>query len=131
MPSDAKRIKKIIHDGRDAIILKDLAQTMNYVSYHYKDQYGFSYLYIKQTLKSLFERNDAFEIEVSKIRVDVNDKRAEAQFLLKLKSGKGERERYLLGSVEVPESVVFTLEKERLKWKVIETYFPTREGIVF
>ena len=54
LPSDTKRIRKIIYDGRDAIVRKDLERVMAHVSYNYRDRYGFTYLSIKENLKSLF-----------------------------------------------------------------------------
>ncbi len=131
LPSDTKRIREIIYDGRDAIVRKDLERVMAHVSYNYRDRYGFTYLYIKENLKSLFQRTESFEIELDNLRVEVNDKKAEARFLIKVKALETAGEVFLLGSEDVYESVFMSLEKERLKWLVTETYFPTREGIAF
>ncbi len=131
MPSDAKRIKKLIKEGREAILRKDLKGTMEPLSYNYRDRYGFTYLYVKENMKSLFARTEAFEIDLQDIDVDVVDDRAEARFLVKVAALRGGRRDYILGTEEVHESVVFTLEKERMSWKVVETYLPTREGTAF
>ena len=131
MPSDTKRIKKLIKEGKDAIVSKDLEKTMGPVSYNYRDRYGFTYLYIKETLKSLFARTDVFDIDLKGIKVDVNDDRAEARFLVKVAGLHGDKKVYILGTEDLHESVVFTLEKKRMRWKVVETYFPTREGTAF
>ncbi len=132
-PSDAKRIRKLVRQGGDAVARKDLQAVMALVSYNYRDRYGFSYLYLKESLKRLFENYDSFEIDLKRLRVDVDSEAgtAEAKFLLKAAGIRdGDRE-YILGTEEVYESVFLTLKKERMKWMVIETYLPTREGLIF
>ncbi len=131
LPSDRKRIRNLIYEGREAAVRKDLDGVMSPVSYNYRDRYGFSYLYLKETFKSLFGRVDSFEIEISSLRIKVDEKKAEARFNLTVRTITDGRESYLLGSEGFPDSVVLTLEKERLKWKVVEAWVPTREGTGF
>ncbi len=133
MPSDAKRIRKIVEEGREAAIQKDLSGVMSPVSYNYKDRYGFSYLYLKETLKRIFKDYDSIEIDLKRLRVDVDSKdgKARAKFLLKAVGIKNNDREYILGSEEVYESVFLTLKKEHMKWRVVETYLPTREGLIF
>jgi len=133
MPSDAKRIRKLVRQGREAAIQKDLPGVMALVSYNYRDRYGFSYLYLKETLKRLFKNYDSFEIDLKRLRVDVDPGggKAEAKFLLKAAGVKNGNREYILGTEEVYESVFLTLKKEHMKWMVVETYLPTREGLIF
>ncbi len=133
MPSDAKRIRKLVGEGREAAIQKDLSGVMSLVSYNYRDRYGFSYLYLKETLKRIFKTYDSIEIDLKRLRVDVDSKdgKARAKFLLKAVGIKNGDREYILGSEEVYESVFLTLKKERMKWRVVETYLPTREGLIF
>ncbi|GMT46637.1 MAG: hypothetical protein IEMM0007_0203 [bacterium] len=133
MPSDAKRIRKLVWEGREAAIQKDLSGVMSPVSYNYRDRYGFSYLNLKETLKRLFKNYDSFEIDLKRLRVEVDSKdgKARAKFLLKAVGIKNGDREYILGSEEVYESVFLTLKKERMKWMVVETYLPTREGLIF
>jgi|Deesub1362B_J571_1020462.scaffolds.fasta_scaffold00036_112 hypothetical protein len=129
-PSDAKRIKKIIHHTREAALRKDLQETMKPVSFNYKDRYGFSYLYLKRYLKRLFQDVEHFEIEVSRIKVKVKDKEAEAHFLARVKALETGQSYYIIGDEDVAESVILRFQREHLKWKVIETYLPMREGLL-
>ncbi|RMG02569.1 MAG: hypothetical protein D6726_07305 [Nitrospirae bacterium] len=131
LPSDKKRIRNLIMEGREAALNKDIDGVMRHVSYNYRDRYGFSYLYLKETFRNLFKRVDAFEIEIDSLRIKVDDRKAEARFNLVVKTIKDGTEGYLMGGEGFPESVVFTLEKEKMKWQVVETYLPTREGIDF
>ncbi len=133
MPSDAKRIRKLVGEGREAAIQKDLSGVMSLVSYNYRDRYGFSYLYLKETLKRIFKDYDSIEIDLKRLRVDVDSKdgKARAKFLLKAVGIKNGNREYILGSEEVYETVFLTLKKERMKWRVVETYLPTREGLIF
>ncbi len=133
MPSDAKRIRKLVAEGREAAVQKDLSGVMNLVSYNYRDRYGFSYLYLKETLKRIFKDYDSIEIDLKRLRVDLDseDGKATAKFLLKAAGIKNNDREYILGTEEVYESVFLTLKKERLKWRVVETYLPTREGLIF
>ncbi|GBE36866.1 hypothetical protein BMS3Bbin07_01018 [bacterium BMS3Bbin07] len=133
MPSDAKRIRKLVGEGREAAIQKDLSRVMSLVSYNYRDRYGFSYLYLKETLKRIFKDYDSIEIDLKRLRVDLDseDGKAKAKFLLKAVGIKNNDREYILGTEEVYESVFLTLKKERMKWRVVETYLPTREGLIF
>ncbi|MEC4684890.1 MAG: hypothetical protein VST71_04050 [Nitrospirota bacterium] len=133
LPSDAKRIRKLVGEGREAAVQKDLSGVMSLVSYNYRDRYGFSYLYLKETLKRIFKDYDSIEIDLKRLRVDVDpeDGKATAKFLLKAVGIKNNDREYILGTEEVYESVFLTLKKERMKWRVVETYLPTREGLIF
>ncbi len=133
LPSDAKRIRALVMEGREAVLRKDLEGVMDLVSYNYRDRYGFSYLYLKENMKRLFKSYDSFEIELKRLRVDVDGEEgtAEARFLLKAVGTRGGNREYLLGTDEVYESVFLTLRKDRMKWRVVETYLPTREGTLF
>ncbi len=133
MPSDAKRIRKLVGEGREAAIQKDLSGVMGPVSYNYRDRYGFSYLYLKETLKRMFNGYDSIEIDLKRLRVEVDseDGKATAKFLLKAAGIKDGNREYILGTEEVYESVFLTLKKERMNWRVVETYLPTREGLIF
>ena len=46
-PSDEARIKKLFREGSQAIEKKDLDAAMSGVSFNYRDEYGFTYLYIR------------------------------------------------------------------------------------
>ncbi|NOY40104.1 MAG: hypothetical protein GXO95_07750 [Nitrospirae bacterium] len=133
MPSDAKRIRKLVSEGREAAVQKDLSGVMSLVSYNYRDRYGFSYLYLKETLKRIFKDYDSIEIDLKRLRVDLDseDGKATAKFLLKAVGIKNNNREYILGTEEVYDSVFLTLKKERMKWRVVETYLPTREGLIF
>ncbi|NOZ25021.1 MAG: hypothetical protein GXO94_02885 [Nitrospirae bacterium] len=133
IPSDAKRVRKVVRQGREAAIRKDLAGIMALVSYNYRDRYGFSYLYLKETIKRMFKNYDSFEVDLKRLRVDVDPEggSAEAKFLVKVSGVRNGGREYILGTEEVYESVFLTLKKERMKWMVVETYLPTREGLVF
>jgi hypothetical protein len=129
-PSDAKRIKRIIHNTKEAALRKDLQEVMKPVSFNYRDRYGFTYLYLKKYIEGLFQDVKHFEIEVSHIKVKVRDKKAEAHFLARIKAVETGHSYYIIGDEDVAESVILRLQKEHLKWKVIETYLPMREGLL-
>ncbi|MGB9715893.1 MAG: hypothetical protein ACPL1G_05760 [Thermodesulfovibrionales bacterium] len=55
LPSDEGRIKKLFKEGSEAIEKEDLDAVMSKVSFNYQDEYGMSYLYLKEAIKSIFQ----------------------------------------------------------------------------
>ena len=55
-PSDESRIKKLFKEGSHAIEREDLETVMSKVSFNYRDEYGFTYLYLKELMKTVFKQ---------------------------------------------------------------------------
>ena len=125
-PSDESRIKKLFKEGSQAIEKEDLETVMSKVSFNYRDDYGFSYLYLKELMKTLFKQMDDIKIEYENIEIDVHDKTATADMDVLVLAKMGNDTGYILGDLSEPAHLTFTLEKERTKWLVIKT-----EGLPF
>jgi hypothetical protein len=120
-PSDESRIKKIFKEGSQAIKEKDIAAVMSKVSFNYRDDYGFTYLYIKETLKTLFQRMESIKIEYENLKIGINDKTATAEMDVRVIATVGNDTGYIMGDMPHPVHLKFTLDKESTKLLVTKT----------
>ena len=125
-PSDQSRIKKLFREGSAAIEKEDIDAVMSKVSYNYRDEYGLTYLYIRETLKSVFQRLKDIKVEYENLKIVVHDKTAEADMDVRIVATIGNETGYIFGDMPHPVHLKFTLEKERIKWLVTKT-----EGLPF
>jgi hypothetical protein len=120
-PSDESRIKKLFKEGEEAVEKKDIDMAMSKISFNYRDEYGFTYLYIRETMKSLFHRMNDIRIEYENLEIKVNDKTATADMDVRIIATTGNDTGYVLGDMPHPAHLKFTLEKERTEWLVTKT----------
>ena len=73
-PSDESRIKKLFREGAKAVEKEDLDAAMSKVSYNYRDEYGLTYLYMKEMMKSAFERMKDFKVEYEDLKINIADR---------------------------------------------------------
>lgn len=125
-PSDESRIKNLFKEGSQAIEKEDLETVMSKVSFNYRDEYGFTYLYLKDLMKTLFKQMNDIKIEYENIVINVHDDTATADMDVLILATMGNNTGYILGDLSEPAHLTFTLEKERTKWLVIKT-----EGLPF
>jgi len=125
-PSDQSRIKKLFREGSAAIEKEDIDAVMSKVSYNYRDEYGLTYLYIRETLKSVFQRLKDIKVEYENLKIVVHDKTAEADMDVRIIATIGNETGYIFGDMPNPVHLRFTLEQERIKWLVTKT-----EGLPF
>jgi hypothetical protein len=120
-PSDESRIKKLFREGSKAIEKEDLNGVMSKVSYNYQDDYGLTYLYIKENMKRIFQQLNDIKIEYENLGIKVGDKVADADMDMRVVATIGNNTGYILGDLDKPVHLKFTLEKVRAKWLVIKT----------
>lgn len=125
-PSDESRIKKLFNEGSRAIEKEDLDAVMSKVSFNYSDEYGLTYLYLKESMKSVFQQMSDIKIEYENLNIKVNDKIAKADMDVRIIATIGNDTGYIFGDLPKPVHLKFTLEKERTKWLVAKT-----EGLPF
>ncbi len=94
---------------------------MSKVSYNYRDEYGLTYLYIKKSMKSLFQQMSDIRIEYENLEIQVKDKTATADMDVRIIATIGSETGYILGDLPKPVHIKFTLEKERANWLVTKT----------
>lgn len=117
-PSDEARIKKLFREGARAIEKKDLDAVMSKVSFNYTDEYGFNYLYIKESMKRVFQRMGDIDIDYENLTITVTDKAAKAEMDVRVVATIGSERGYILGDLPDPVHLTFSLEKQRTKWMV-------------
>jgi len=125
-PSDESRIKKLFNEGSRAIEKEDLDAVMSKVSFNYSDEYGLTYLYLKESMKSVFKQMSDIKIEYENLNIKVNEKTATADMDVRIIATIGNDTGYIFGDLPKPVLLKFTLEKERTKWLVTKT-----EGLPF
>jgi len=125
-PSDESRIKKLFKEGSQSIEKEDLKTVMSKVSFNYRDESGFTYLYLKEFMETIFKQMDDIKVEYENIEITVQDNTASADMDVLILATMGNNTGYILGDLSEPAHLTFTLEKERTKWLVIKT-----EGLPF
>jgi len=126
VPSDASRIKKLFKEGAKAVEREDIDAVMSKVSFNYRDEYGFTYLYIKESMKSVFQQWGDIKIEYENLKIDIKGKTAVADMDVRVTASIGDNTEYVIGDLTKPVHLQFILEKERTKWLVTKT-----EGLPF
>jgi len=125
-PSDESRIKNLFKEGFRAIEKEDLDTVMSKASFNYRDEYGFTYLTIKESMKHIFQRMSDIKIDYENLKIKVNDKTARADMEVVIIATIGSDTGYILGDISKPVHMKFTLEKERGHWLIT-----TSEGLPF
>ena len=120
-PSDESRIKKLFKEGSQAIEKEDLDGVMSKVSFNYHDEYGMNYLYIKESMKSVFQQMNDIKIEYENLKIKIDKKTATADMDVRILVTIGNDTGYIFGDLAKPVHLTFTLEKERAKWLVTKT----------
>ena len=120
-PSDESLIKKLFNEGSRAIEKEDLDTVMSKVSFNYSDEYGLTYLYLKESMKSVFKQMSDIKIEYENLNIKVNEKTATADMDVRIIATIGNDTGYIFGDLPKPVHLKFTLEKERTKWLVTKT----------
>ncbi|MBM4135801.1 MAG: hypothetical protein FJ241_03110 [Nitrospira sp.] len=120
-PSDESRIKKVFKKGTKAVEQEDLDEVMSKVSFNYRDDYGLTYLYIKQSMKSVFQQMSEIKIEYENLKIKVTDSTATADMDVRVIATIGNDTGYIAGDLAKPVHLKFTLEKERTKWLIAKT----------
>jgi len=125
-PSDESRIKKLFREGARAIEKEDLDGAMSKVSYNYRDEYGLTYLYMKELMKSAFQRMKDIKVEYENLKINISDRTATADMDVRIIATIGNNTGYIMGDLPNPAHLKFTLEKQRTTWLVAKT-----EGLPF
>lgn len=133
-PSDERRIKKLFKEGVTAMESKDLDGIMPKLSYNYRDDYGMTYIYIRETLKREFERLSDIRVEYGDLQIRIFKEegpgkgpgtgaagRAVAEADVRVLATIGSETGYIVGDPKAPVHLRFMLEKERLNWRVVKT----------
>ena len=120
-PSDESRIKKLFKEGSQTIEKEDLDGVMSKLSFNYHDEYGMNYLYIKESMESVFQQMNDIKIEYENLKIKIDKKTAAADMDVRILATIGNDTGYIFGDLAKPVHLTFTLEKERAKWLVTKT----------
>jgi hypothetical protein len=120
-PSDESRIRKLFREGAKAIEQENIDKVMAKVSFNYTDEYGLTYLYIKEVMTRVFQRMEGIKVEYEITLIDIKDARATAELDIRVIASQGNDTGYALGDAASPVHMTFTLEKQRATWLVTRT----------
>ncbi len=125
-PSDEARIRKLLKEGINAIEQEDLEHVMSKVSFNYRDDYGLTYLSIKEYMLKIFQQMNNIKIECENLDLMVHGKTASAEMKVRVVAQVGTDTGYVFGDFPNPKHLMIALQKEKTKWYVIKT-----EGLSF
>jgi hypothetical protein len=117
-PSDENRIRKLFREGAEAIEQEKIDEIMARVSFNYTDEYGLTYLYVKEVMTRVFQRMDGIKIEYEITGIDIKDTHATAELDIRVIASQGSDTGYAVGDAARPAHMTFTLDKERTTWLV-------------
>lgn len=120
-PSDENRIRKLFREGAKAIEQEKIDEVMARVSFNYTDEYGLTYLYVKEVMTRVFQRMDGIKIEYEITGIDIKDTHATAELDIRVIASQGSDTGYAVGDAARPVHMMFTLDKERTTWLVTKT----------
>lgn len=137
-PSDEKRIRRLFEKGAKAVEVEDLDGVMSVISYNYRDDYGVTYLYLKNLLKKEFDIMSDVDVEYEDLEIKVLkggkgespqvSGRATAEMKVRVIATIGNETGYILGDIKTPLQLTFTLNKERAKWLIVKTEGYIQDG---
>ena len=126
-PTNESRIKKLFREGAEAIEREDLDAVMSKISFNYRDDYGLTFLSMKESMQSVFKRMSDIKITHENLAIKKsNDKTATGDLDVRIVATVGNSSGYVMGDLRKPVHLRFTLEKEKMKWLITKT-----EGVTF
>ena len=117
-PTDEERIRRLFREGVGAAESEDLDALMSKVSFHYHDDYGLSYLTLKENLRKQFEVLSDIRVEYEVLRIQIEKKTATVEVGVRAIATMGSETGYILGDIKTPLALMVDLEKERAKWLI-------------
>jgi hypothetical protein len=121
LPSDESRIRKLFREGARAAESMDFEGVMAKVSFNYRDDYGMTYLSLKEMLKREFQGFSDISIEYGDLKVQVREDLATVEMDLRVMATAGGETGYIAGDIRTPLCLRFILGKERAKWQIVRT----------
>ncbi len=120
-PTDESRIKKLFREGVKSIEQEKIDEVVAKVSFNYADEYGLTYLFIKEGMTKLFQNMDNIKVEYEITRIEIKDNTATAELDVRVLATRGSDTGYIAGDLSKPFHMKFSLEKERTTWLVTKT----------
>lgn len=119
-PTDESRIRKLIKEGAKATESGDVDGIMAKISFNYRDDYGMTYLSVRETLKREFQRLSDITVEYGNLNIRVTEDTAVAELDIRVVATSGTETGYIIGDIKNPLSLRLTLDKERTKWLIVK-----------
>lgn len=122
--TDKEKIVKAVKTGREAIEQKDKERLIDLFSKDYEDETGLTYAQIDSIIDWSFDYFDDFDIFLTRVEVEIEKDRGEAEFGVKV-IGRKEEELFLLaGTLTAFAKVKLVFKKEEKVWRAISGDLP-------
>ncbi len=122
-PSDEAKIKKLVKAGAEAVGKEDIEEIMALISFNYADDYGQSYMILKENLKAQFKNFSDIEVEYEGLMAEPEKDKARASMDLLVIASEGAQRGYIFGDLKKPVRFIVELEKGPTgKWSVTNAY---------
>src|SRR5512137_260194 len=72
-PSDERRIRTLFREGIEAVESGNVDAVMSMVSFNYRDDYGLTYLTLREWLKAQFQPFTGIDVEEGSLAISVSD----------------------------------------------------------
>lgn len=118
LPSEKKRVKKVIVKCRDAVVAEDVDALMDHVSFNYSDDHSGSYLQVKNTAEKVFSTYDDFDLSIDIMSISINEDRAKADIKISMIASDEDTRGYMLGDAGGPQDVQVYFGKGPYVWKI-------------
>ena len=115
-PSDKKNIRKVVGAVEQAVVHEDGKALMEQVSFNYADDYGGSYLMLKQRAENLFNIHDDFDVIAEITGIEIIEGKAIVDLNVSLIASNGTNRGYLIGDAGSHRGINVFFEKAKLKW---------------
>jgi hypothetical protein len=124
-PTDESRIRNLIKDTAGAAERNDMDAVMEAVDFNYRDNYGLSYLYLRQALERQFAGLEDIEVEYEKLAIEVGEGgKASASLDVRVIATAGGMRGYYIGDLDNPLGLSITLEKNAARaWRVVQAEY--------
>jgi hypothetical protein len=124
-PSDESRIRNLIKKTAEAAERNDMDAVMEAVDFNYRDNYGLSYLYLRQALERQFAGLEDIQVEHEGLDIEAGEGgRATASMDVRVIATAGGMRGYYMGDMDNPLWLSIKLEKNAArKWRVVEAEY--------
>jgi hypothetical protein len=121
IPSDTKRIRRLIEKGRQAVVERDLNKVMSIIDRTYEDDFGFNYAILRGWFHDQFQVYDRIACTIPLMSVEVHGRQAVCRLAFWFTGygrGSNEEDAFGDGAPVYQDKLVITLEKFPEGWLV-------------
>ncbi len=117
---DDAEIRALLNEMIAAAEARDTQMFMEHFSLKYKDSGGNSYFVLQQMVRRIFGQLEELKVDITNLDIYVTGDSAYASMEVVTRAKMSGQMAHPFGSEDRPQTPRITLEKERLKWKIVK-----------